>query len=221
MQLSVIIPVHNEEYYLEQALISLVSQNHPPDEIIVVDNNSTDDSVSIARKFNVRVIQETKQGIIHARNCGFNHARGLLIARCDSDSRPPLDWTANIIQVFEDPDIDAASGPVSYYDLPLSTPHLANLYQKMMLTYQKHPTLLGPNMILRRRIWNKVKHSICLDDQLVHEDIDLAIHIYQMGGKIVFDQRLISATSARRIKKNPLSFFVEYPFRLAKTLRHH
>ena len=54
-----------------------------------------------------------------------------------------------------------------------------------------------------------------------HEDIDLAYHIQEVGGKIKRDNSLVVSTSSRRMRKNPYSFFSEYPQRFMKTLLHH
>ncbi len=86
---------------------------------------------------------------------------------------------------------------------------------------QKHHVLIGPNMAITRNIWNKVKSQLCENDNDAHEDIDLAIHIDQIGGTIHIDKSLIMNISARRMKENPLSFFVEYPLRTMQMLKQH
>jgi len=80
---------------------------------------------------------------------------------------------------------------------------------------------MGPNMIITKEIWQKVKDKVCLDNKKVHEDIDLAIHILKTGGKIKRDDSLIVKASGRRIKTNPFSFFIEYPLRCLKMLLNH
>ncbi|WP_166264786.1 glycosyltransferase, partial [Marinobacter caseinilyticus] len=57
---SVIIPAHNEEKYIEQCLFSLASQTYPSNsfEVILVNNNSTDNTVKIAKSFNITVLDK-------------------------------------------------------------------------------------------------------------------------------------------------------------------
>ena len=76
-------------------------------------------------------------------------------------------------------------------------------------------------MIITKKIWEQVKNKVCLNDKKVHEDIDLGIHIVKIGGIIGLDSSLIMQVSGRRIPSNPLSFFIEYPVRLVKTLLTH
>jgi glycosyltransferase involved in cell wall biosynthesis len=222
MKISVIIPAYNEEQYIANCLISLKQQTDLPDEIIIVDNNCTDQTVVIAKKYDCLIIKEKKQGMIFARNRGFNEATGDIIARCDADVILPPDWLQKIKENFRKNQIDAVTGPIVFSDLPLNSPLYADFYNKFIKFLQHgKETLNGPNMAITKNIWEKIKDKVCLDEHLVHEDIDLAIHINKAGGKIKRDKTLVVSSSSRRIKKNPTSFFIEYPIRVFKTLRNH
>ncbi|MFN4212597.1 MAG: glycosyltransferase, partial [Microgenomates group bacterium] len=178
--------------------------------------------LEIAKKYKVKIIKEKRQGIIFARNAGFNAVKYEIIARCDADTIVPKDWIKKIKQNFSDKNIDGLTGPAFFYDLPFPTRFFTMAYLKGMKIIQKGKnTLIGPNMAIRKKVWEKIKNKICLDDKKVHEDIDLAIHISQVGGKIYLDDNLVVKISARRIKNNPTSFFIEYPIRLIKTLAAH
>lgn len=223
MKISIIIPVYNEHKYIVQCLQSVAKQQISAFEVIIVDNNCTDTSIELARQFPfVRVIEEKTQGMIAARNAGFNAAQGDIIARCDADSKLPPNWIKRIIANFSKYKIDALTGPISYYDAPIKTTLFARAYLDMMKPIHRGgETLVGPNMALTKKIWEKVKNKVCLNDKHVHEDIDLAYHIQEAGGKIKRDNRLVVGTSSRRIRKNPYSFFSEYPRRFMKTLLYH
>lgn len=223
MKISIVIPVYNEEKYIVACLESIAKQRVKPDEVIVVDNNSTDATVTYAKQFPfVRIVEEKKQGMIAARNAGFNAAHFEIIARCDADSKLPPNWVEKIHRNFLHYKIDALTGPLSYYDAPIKTTLLARAYLDMMKPIHRGgETLVGPNMIITKKIWEKVQNKVCLNDKQVHEDIDLAYHIQEVGGKIRRDNKLIVGTSSRRIKKNPYSFFGEYPKRFMKTLLYH
>ncbi len=222
MTISLVIPAYNEEKYIGNCLASLESQIEKPDEIIVVDNNCSDKTIEIVKRFKVKIVKEKRRGMIYARNCGFNNAQGDIIARCDADTILPPDWIKKIKENFERLKIDALTGPVVLYDLPLKTSLYANIYFDLMKAlHGGNDILSGPNIAITKNIWDKVKNEVCLDDSKVHEDVDLAIHILQIGGKIRRDRSLIIQTSGRRIKHRPLSFFGEYPLRLVRTLYHH
>lgn len=222
MKISVIVPAYNEEKYIARTLESLSNQLEKPDEVIVVDNNSTDQTRQIVEKFPfVKILSESKQGMIHARNAGCDAAQSEIIARCDADTILPENWIAHIKQNFLTQPIDALSGPVLFNELQNEIPYASHIYFDFLKLIMKHHVLLGPNMAFTRKIWLKVRDLLCTEDKNVHEDTDLALHIHEVGGKITIDKELVVYTSARRIKNDPLSYFVEYPIRLARMLKHH
>ncbi len=222
MKVSVIVPVFNEEKFIEKCLISLQRQKEPADEIIVIDNNCSDRTIDIVKKFNIRIFKETRQGISYARNKGFNEAKYDILARIDADSILPSNWVKKIKGNFTKYKIDALTGPVIFYDFPFKTPVYAQMYFEVFKLVQNgNNTLIGPNMALTKKMWNKVKNTVCMDNTQVHEDIDLAIHILQIGGVIKRDDKLIANCSARRLLKHPRTFFTEYPVRTVNTVLIH
>lgn len=221
MKISVIIPAYNEEKYIGKCLESLTHQQEKADEIIIVDNNCTDQTLQIVKRFPVKVVREEVQGMIQARNRGFNEAQCEIIARIDADTIVPPNWIKKIKENFENSPIDALTGPIIFHDL-IATTFFARLYLAFMKIIQKgKETLAGPNMVITKKIWQKVKGEVCLDGRAVHEDIDLGIHINKAGGLIKRDNTLIINISGRRIKNDPLSFFIEYPIRMFKTILKH
>ncbi len=220
MKISVIIPAYNEEKYIGKILKSLKSQTTRADEIIVINNNCKDKTVEIAKNHGVRIIKEEKQGLTFARNRGFDAAKFEIIARCDADTEVPNDWIEKIVFNFNKQEIDVLSGPVIYYDsfLRFASVIPSCLYFEIikgLLRGKKH--LVGPNMIITKKIWIKVKKFVHLDDSKVHEDLDLSINLNKINAKIGYDHSLVVKTSSRRIIKNPYSFFLEYPLRMLKT----
>lgn len=87
MRVSVIIPCHNAAPYLRQALRSVLTQTRVPDEIIVVDDHSTDGSVEIARSMapHVRVLEVAFRNACKARNHGLSCSRGDAVMFLDAD----------------------------------------------------------------------------------------------------------------------------------------
>ncbi len=222
MKISLIIPTYNEERFIKDCLISAVTQTEQPFEIILIDNNSSDNTVAIAKQFPVRIVQEKKQGMIQARNRGFDEAAGDIVARCDADTRLLPGWIERIRKDFSANPIDALTGPFVFYDLKLKTTFFTNAYLDIFRPILNgKDVLIGPNMAITKNIWKKVKPHVCLDNKKVHEDIDLAIHINDIGGNIMRDDDLIVQVSGRRMRKNPMSFFGEYPLRFIKTLAYH
>ena len=87
-KISVIIPSFNAERYLRFAIESVLNQTVSPAEIIIVDDGSTDNSVSVSSSYAshlVRVIQRSHHGIAATRNVGIKHAKGDYLAFLDAD----------------------------------------------------------------------------------------------------------------------------------------
>ena len=84
---SVVVPTYNRADLLKLTLQSIIRQTHPPLEISVVDDGSTDHTPSVCAEFGeaVRYFQQANQGLPTARNNGIRAARGEWIALCDSD----------------------------------------------------------------------------------------------------------------------------------------
>ena len=85
---SILIPVYNAEEWLSATLRSVSSQTWPRWEAIVVDDGSTDNSLSIARSFEskrIKILSKGNQGACAARNCALRHAQGDYIQYLDAD----------------------------------------------------------------------------------------------------------------------------------------
>lgn len=220
MNISVVIPAYNEERRIAHCLRSVFNQTKKPLEVIVVDNNSTDKTAEIASEMGARVVTETHQGATFARNKGFNEAKGDIIARTDADTIVPNSWLEKFNKHFEDdPALDAISGP-AIFGINMFTPLVKIIVFETNKRIFGHYGLFGPNLAIRKSAWERVKDEVCLDDDKVHEDTDLSIHIGK-GGKIGYDKNLKVRTSARRLRTSPQSLLVEYIIKWADMISYH
>lgn len=107
--ISVILPTYNEEKNLPNCLWSITSQNYPIGniEILVVDDGSTDKTLSIARKFKTRIIRHQSHNCEIGRSLGLAKAKGELVLIIDADNiLPTSDWLGKMVQPFLDyPDL--------------------------------------------------------------------------------------------------------------------
>ena len=107
---SVIIPAFNEGKRLPECISALKAQTHPFDEIIVVDNNSSDETAEVANTLGCSVIWEGRQGLREARNTGARSARGDIVCFIDADGKMCPIWLEEALKSLKDPRISAASG---------------------------------------------------------------------------------------------------------------
>ncbi len=222
-KISIVIPVYNEAESLAECLRAIVHQSVQPYEVIVVDNNSSDSSALVASSFpNVKLMQETKQGVIHARTSGFNAASGSVIARIDADTIIPVDWVKRVDQIMSNDDIAAVSGSPDYYDFlfPSLTNFLDRMARKFLEGRLKDRMFLhGSNMAIRTRAWHKVANELCVC-RGIHEDLDLAIHLQETGLTVIYDQSLVAGISVRRLN-NDFNNFINYTLVSPRTYAAH
>jgi glycosyltransferase involved in cell wall biosynthesis len=89
-KVSVVLPYFNAEKTLNRAIKSITNQSFTDFELLLINNNSTDNSYSIATQFakqdpRIKLIDEARQGVSFAANAGNREARGQYIARMDAD----------------------------------------------------------------------------------------------------------------------------------------
>jgi cellulose synthase/poly-beta-1,6-N-acetylglucosamine synthase-like glycosyltransferase len=105
LKISVVIPLYNKAEFVSAALDSIFIQTYPVHEIIIVDDGSTDDSLSVVKAIShpsIRLIQQKNVGVSVARNVGMQVATGDFIAFLDADDRYLADFFSSIIRLSHD-----------------------------------------------------------------------------------------------------------------------
>lgn len=116
--ITAIVCAYNEEKMLPAALHSLFAQTRVPDEVLVVNNASTDRTREIAASFpGVTVVDEPRKGLTKARAAGRNAARGDILFYMDADCRAPVRLIERMERRFlRSPRTVAITGPYHFYD---------------------------------------------------------------------------------------------------------
>lgn len=226
VSVSVVIPAFNEESHLRACLESIARQTVQPFEVIVVDNNSTDATAAIARSFPfVRLIAEKRQGVVYARDAGFNAANGDVIGRLDADSIVAPDWVETIQKVFNaEPSLDGATGTVLYRGVCFERIfNTVDFKIRQFMSRRAQPvneqSMQGVNLAIRKSAWDAVKDSVCHESRH-HEDLDLSAHMAHQKQKVIFEPRMVVSSSARRADVGP-SIFYFYAMSTPRTYHAH
>lgn len=155
MTFSIIIPVHNSEQYLKECMESVLYSLEKEDEIILVENGSSDRSWEMCRSYSdtypcVRAVQLETAGVSRARNCGITHAKGDWIIFLDSDdildpglfpTAHELDLDADIILCdYRFLDDEPAEDPNSGSEIKEVSP---DLLRRAVLQYAKYRTQIS------------------------------------------------------------------------------
>lgn len=199
--ISVVVPSYNDAAMLDRCLAALDEQTRPADEVIVVDNGSSDTTVDVAVAHGARVVTELRRGIPQATSAGLDAAKGDVIARLDADSVPPRGWVSRVAKAFEDPALDVLSGPGEYYDgTALQRWFAANLqmplYYGPVAWFLGHDVVFGSNFAIRAGAWRELSSIVHRDDREVHDDLDITLNLLP-GMGVRFDHSLVVGVSAR------------------------
>jgi glycosyltransferase involved in cell wall biosynthesis len=213
---SVVIPAFNEEYYLGDCLASLAAQDFPGRvEVIVVDNNSSDQTATIARRAGATVVVEPAAGVCFARQAGTQAAAGEIVVSADADCVYEPGWLSRIDRWFQDhPEGIAVGGPAFFFDGPRWGLRLQKiLFGGVALVQRsKGPVLYvtATNFAFRKAAWPGYDTHLAQGG----DELDL-LRKMRRRGLVAFDMGNPVGTSARRMRKGVLynfavSFFYYY-----------
>lgn len=174
---SIIIPIYNSELYLNRCLDSVLSQRYTNLEVLLIDDGSSDNSLSICREYaakdnRIRVIHQDNRGASAARNTGLDNATGEYIMFCDSDDMVSDMWVQRIINALSDKEVIMPFTGICDFVEQLGTkndrPEFGKLMEKSELFNNKFYFLVGFNVntIFLRSIINHIHNRFrCQQDK--------------------------------------------------------
>ena len=202
MNISVVIPAYNTAGTIKACLLSLFKQSLLPFEIIVVNNNSTDNTKDLVlqildaqKDIPSCCLDEIRQGPSYARNCGAARTRGDVIAFIDADCIADPSWLARLSESFSSPDIGAVAGSIIGYDKGTTIGKFhavftmkdlpeSRMFHEFNLVSGGFPTA---NLSTRKQVFE----AICGFDEalpIYSEDYDLCARIYKAGFGIYYNK---------------------------------
>lgn len=163
-EISIVVCTYNRAALLKGALESLVAQDASPAlfEVIVVDNNSTDETQSVTASFNgIDSINEAEQGLSAARNAGFRRARGHYVAYLDDDSRADPSWVTRAVKIISEQKPDYFGGPIYPFYTNEKPEWFKDDYETRVHHTETGPLpetcyISGSNMVFRRSILERL-----------------------------------------------------------------
>ncbi|MFC8287107.1 bifunctional glycosyltransferase/CDP-glycerol:glycerophosphate glycerophosphotransferase [Streptomyces cyaneofuscatus] len=194
--LSVVIPVHNVEDYLEDCLRSVADQSLDAIEVVMVDDGSTDGSPAIAEEFaardgRFRLVRQENAGLSAARNTGVRHTTPTVpyLAFADSDDFVVHDAYERMVASLESTGSDLVTGNV----WRLTGQGRQQAWQYRWLTASRPRTHItrDPRLLADRVAWNKVfrrsfwdGHAFAFPEGKLYEDTPVMIPAHYLAGAV-------------------------------------
>lgn len=203
MTISVVIPAYNEEKFLPMALASLAKLNRQPDEVIVVDGGSTDQTPQIAEKLGTKVITVPHRGIGFARQKGLEAAKGDITAYTDADTEVPIDWLTKIEETLSVPGIAGVFGTFRVPNGWWVYRYWVNILQQVanqILFWLGIPMAAGQNMAFKTAAGRAVG-GFPMEFKIA-EDLEMMRRLKSQGN-VIFRQDLVVLSSGRRGSEGP------------------
>lgn len=213
MKLSIITPSFNQAQYLEQTILSVISQNYPNLEYIIIDGGSTDGSVEIIKKHEKHLaywVSEKDNGQSDAINKGLKKATGEIVAWLNSDDLYLPKTLQTVNAIFQsNPDVDLIYGDViNFYEGHKKTNYHINQFE--YYDFLSRVSIHQPAVFWRKKILDKIGY---LDESLHYlMDYDLWMRIFlkykTIKANSVFAKFRIHNVS--KTSSNPKELYLEY-----------
>lgn len=216
VRVSIVIPAYNEEKCIESTLFSLLRSEQETNinyEVILVDNNSTDNTVNVALKYknglNLRIIKERVQGRGAARARGFKEAEGEIILSADADTILFKGWIEKLVNELNGKNIGVTTS-CQIVEGAFLTRLVFNSFQPVIMIIYRilfgHFWLSGFSFGIKKAVYES---SGGFDQTLqAQEDTDLSFRVSKLG-KIKFINSPV-IVSNRRFKKGLIVGYFEY-----------
>ena len=192
--ISLYVCAYNVERTIEEVIIGILNLDPKPNEIIIVNDGSTDSTLEILNKYknNINILNLTKNmGIGHARNIAIKNSKNNIVATLDSDVVPEKTWLLNIYNSMIKHNSQLCGGLlIEKYLKNNRYNYWRDIHIMHKFSEKKIPDvqsfITGSNMILNKNAWNKVNGY---DEQFLTngEDVHFCIKLRNNGFKISYD----------------------------------
>ncbi len=190
MKVSVVIPAHNAQQTIGEAVAQSLAQAKGPMEVevVVVDDGSNDNTAKIAESAGATVVRQENAGPAAARNRGWKSATGRFICFTDSDCIPTAGWLENLLDGFTDSQVGAVAGS---YEIANPSSRLARwVHQEIMERHKRMPAFVRAfgsyNVAIPRHVLQATGGFDPVYRRASGEDNDLSYRIIKKGWRIAF-----------------------------------
>ena len=182
---SVIVPMYNAAEFIEEALTSIVESNYRPIEVVVMDDGSTDNSLSVAQRFaeqhpEIKVLQQTNRGASAARNNAIRQSHGEYILPVDADNKIDPRYIEEAVAVLaQRPEVRVVACRADFFG-ERTGEWITAPFSKELLARKN---MIDTCAMYRRVDWDKT--SGYMETCAAREDWDMWLSLFEQGGEFV------------------------------------
>ncbi|MDP1545342.1 MAG: glycosyltransferase [Anaerolineales bacterium] len=192
--ISIIVPAYNAARTLPACLAALQRQTQLPDEIIVVDDGSQDQTAQVARAYGVQLLEQPHQGPAVARNLGIHQASGDIILLTDADCEPEPAWVAEMTRPFSDPRVAGGKGSYRTHQQERVARLAQCEFEERYDLLERLETIDFIDTYAAAFRTSVLRESGGFDpafSQANNEDVDLSYRLAKKGLKLVFNRQAV------------------------------
>ncbi|MDI6034175.1 glycosyltransferase family 2 protein [Flavobacterium sp. LB2P84] len=180
-KITVLMPVYNCELYIREAVDSILNQSYADFELLIIDDASSDETVSIIKKYTddrIHLIQKkSNQGLIDSLNLGLQVAKGKYIARMDGDDISLPDRFTKQVAFLDNNDEIVVCGSIFKILGSNELIKVPEFHNDIALVLLRNNCIAHPSVMLRAETIHKNK--------IVYDGSKIAAEDYAMWGKLV------------------------------------
>lgn len=160
-KISIVTPNYNKGEFLEYTIKSVLSQNYPNLEYIIIDGGSTDNSVNIIKKYKDKLsywVSEPDKGMYDAIRKGFNHATGEIMAWIGSDDMYHPNSFNIVAEIFKNKNVNWLVGATTHFDISgrCVAVHPSRYFSRVDLLSGDYKWIQQESSFWRRSLYDKV-----------------------------------------------------------------
>lgn len=194
MKIGLYIPCFNAEQYIGEVIEAVLKQSLTPDELLVVDDASTDNTPAIVSHYAVRLIRHThNRGLAASRNTAIKNMKAEFIASLDADCIPEHNWLKQLMHRFHSSKGAGVGGrlletyPSTIFDMWRAV-HMRQYWEHKTT----HPRFLfGSNTVFRKEAITKVGYY---DERFTnnYEDVDICYRLKKKGYTLAYEPKAVA-----------------------------
>lgn len=214
-KVSLYIPCYNAKRFIKECLESIFRQKYPIDEVLIIDDGSTDDTVDICSQYPVRIISHREnKGLAASRNTAFREASNEFVASLDADCVLKPDWLEQLMESFVNDKVAGTGGMlVERYTLRVADKwrlaHMSQHWGNELIA--NPPFLYGSNTVFKK---NAIRSVGFYNENFRnnYEDVELSMRLSEAGFSLIYNPKAVAEHLRKDTVRSVLAAYWQWDY---------